>query len=262
MESLTDDRSARAVLTSSSLIRWGGRRKTTAGKPDDDGAGNSERAERRESDGIGTSRQTVSMPAAANRQSARSSHARRAGEQAEASRQTRAVKRGQGERKKKESKHAAGGSSSHPSSPHLRQPLMTSNTHEHSPPRWKTRRGKHQIAPRPSTRENGERSETTGKRAANRYGRATGWGNERTTPPLSMHHIDIADIMKQAARSLRRPDTISHGQGEQADTARSMTSPRSTTRRDGAGGEARQYDRRMTGHGITRRGQTETNRLN
>lgn len=144
---------------------------------------------------------------------------------------------GVGRKGKKESKHAAGGSSSHPSFPHLRQPLMTSNTHEHSPPRWKTRRGKHQIAPRSSTRENGERSETTGKRAANRYGRATGWGNERTTPPLSMHHIDIADIMKQAARSLRRPDTISHGQGEQADTARSMISPRQPTR--GTGREAK-----------------------
>ena len=159
--------------------------------------------------------------------------------------------------------------------------------------------GKQLIAPRPSTRENGERSETTGKRAAGRYEMTTG-GNgmgqastqgtapatspdahgshdqvERTTSPLSTHHIDITDITKQAARS--PPPTRYHiARAREASRSRPQhdIAPPADTRNgawseerqsdkkgeamrvSGQAGEARPHDRRMTGHVITREGMT------
>ena len=131
--------------------------------------------------------------------------------------------------------------------------------------------GKQLIAPRPSTRENGakerddgeagsgairdddgrsKRSEGNGMRRASTKGTAStassdARGNhvqdDETTPPLSTHHI--TDDTKQAARSLRQPNTTSHGQEKQAAHARRYDIAPLDDTRSGAGGEARQSDK-------------------
>ena len=120
-----------------------------------------------------------------------------------------------------------------------------------------TRASNQLIAPRPSTREagrvarrrgSGRQTDTGGRRAGETVSKHAGgdtshvarctwepWPRRWNHAPLSTHHIDIADIMKQAARSLRQPNTTSHGQGKQAANARNTTSPRSTTRGTGRG---------------------------
>lgn len=68
---------------------------------------------------------------------------------------------------------------------------------------------------------------------------------ERTTPPLSTHHIDIADIMKQAEQHAPSADRIPY----RADKASNphapakTTSPRHSTRGAGREGETRQSDK-------------------
>lgn len=136
-----------------------------------------------------------------------------------------------------------------------------------------TRQGKRLIAPRPSTRENGARGETTGKRAAGRYemttgeasgARETGWGKQarrgrhpphrpthegtmaKIKAPLSTHHIDIADIMRQAARS--PPPTRYHiARTRKASRSRPQIRHRPARRHEERGGERREairYERR------------------
>ena len=63
--------------------------------------------------------------------------------------------------------------------------------------------------------------------------------------PLSTHHIDIADIMRQAARF--PPPTryhIARIKESKPITPADTTSPRSTTRGAGREGEARQSDKK------------------
>lgn len=201
------------------------------------------------------------MPAAANRQSARTSHVQRAGEQAEAGRPTRT-----GERKKEENKPAAGGSS-------IISSIISASLTWHrarmnaAPEREGERRGKQLIAPRSSTRTTGREARRRGERAAGRYEMTTG-GNgmgqastqgtapatspdahgshvqdERTTPlPLSIspycrHHESSSTLP---------PPTRYH-------IARTRKAIRSRPQHDiaplddmrsGAGGEARRYDTR------------------
>lgn len=80
--------------------------------------------------------------------------------------------------------------------------------------------------------------------------------DERTTFPLSTHHIDIADITKQAthARSTTSPRQPTRGTGLESEAKRYDT-------RDGAKGKEASrgtmtHDRRMTGR-VSTMGQTE-----
>lgn len=84
------------------------------------------------------------------------------------------------------------------SSHHLRQPLMTSNTYGYNRRGWKPRRGKQLIAPRSSTRQTGRKGETTGKRAAGRYGMAADEGNgDKPSKHAERSTCLIADITRE-----------------------------------------------------------------